>query len=67
LCPRNLPAICPQSDESGSIATRCMSAERYSIDTNILVYSVDRREAEKHLRALDIIERSVDLGSNEGS
>ena len=46
---------------SGSIATRCMSAERYSIDTNILVYSVDRREGEKHLRALDIMERSVDL------
>ena len=44
-----------------------MSAERYSIDTNILVYAVDRREGDKHLRALDIIERSVDLGSNEGS
>jgi predicted nucleic acid-binding protein len=38
-----------------------MSAERYSIDTNILVYSVDRREGEKHLRALDIVDRSVDL------
>ncbi|MDF2974299.1 MAG: putative nucleic-acid-binding protein contains domain [Microvirga sp.] len=38
-----------------------MSAERYSIDTNILVYSVDRREGEKHLRALDVMERSVDL------
>jgi predicted nucleic acid-binding protein len=38
-----------------------MSAERYSIDTNILVYAVDRREGEKHLRALDIMERSVDL------
>ena len=38
-----------------------MSAERYSIDTNILVYAVDHREGEKHLRALDIMERSVDL------
>ena len=38
-----------------------MSAERYSIDTNILVYSVDRREGDKHARALDIMERSVDL------
>ena len=37
-----------------------MSAERYSIDTNILVYAVDRLEGEKHLRALDIMERSVD-------
>jgi predicted nucleic acid-binding protein len=38
-----------------------MSAERYSIDTNILVYAVDRREGAKHARALDIMERSVDL------
>jgi predicted nucleic acid-binding protein len=38
-----------------------MSAERYSIDTNILVYAVDRREGDKHLRALEIMERSVDL------
>ena len=38
-----------------------MSAERYSIDTNILVYAVDRREGDKHLRALDIVDRSVDL------
>ena len=38
-----------------------MSAERYSIDTNILVYSVDRREGDKHQRAVDIVDRSVDL------
>ena len=37
-----------------------MSAERYSIDSDILVYAVDRREGEKHLRALAIVDRSVD-------
>ncbi len=37
-----------------------MSAERYSIDTNILVYAVDRGEGAKHLRALDIVDRSVE-------
>ncbi len=37
-----------------------MSAERYSIDTNILVYAVDRHEGDKHLRALDIVDRSVE-------
>lgn len=37
-----------------------MSAERYSIDTNILVYAVDRREGGKHLCSLDIVDRSVE-------
>jgi predicted nucleic acid-binding protein len=37
-----------------------MSAERYSIDTNLLVYAVDRREGAKHLRALEIVDRSVE-------
>jgi predicted nucleic acid-binding protein len=36
-----------------------MSAERYSIDTNILVYAVDRREGAKHQRALEIMDRSI--------
>jgi predicted nucleic acid-binding protein len=37
-----------------------MSAERYSIDTNLLVYAVDRREGANHLRALEIMDRSVE-------
>ena len=37
-----------------------MSAERYSIDTNLLVYAVDRREGAKHLRALEIVDCSVE-------
>jgi predicted nucleic acid-binding protein len=35
-----------------------MSAERFSIDTNILVYAVDRREGDKHLLALEIVNRA---------
>lgn len=38
-----------------------MNAERFSIDTNILVYAVDRREGDKHLRALDIVDRAAGL------
>ena len=37
-----------------------MSAERYSIDTSILVYAVDRGEGAKHLRALEVVDRSVE-------
>ena len=37
-----------------------MSVERYSIDTNLLVYAIDGREGAKHLRALEIMDRSVE-------
>jgi predicted nucleic acid-binding protein len=49
------------SDESRLIATHFMSAERFSIDTNILVYAVDRREGDKHSRAVDIVDRAAGL------
>jgi predicted nucleic acid-binding protein len=38
-----------------------MSAERFSIDTNLLIYAVDRREGDKHFRALDIVDRAAAL------
>ena len=38
-----------------------MNAERFSIDTNILIYAVDRRDGDKHFRSLDIVDRAVGL------
>ena len=38
-----------------------MNAERFSIDSNILVYAVDHREGDKHLRALEIVDRAAGL------
>ena len=37
-----------------------MSAERYSIDTNILVYAVDRNAGDKHERAAGLLDQLVD-------
>lgn len=37
-----------------------MSAERYTIDTNILVYAVERSEGWKHELAAEIVDRSID-------
>jgi len=37
-----------------------MSAERYSLDTNILIYAVDCEAGERHLLAMDILDRAVD-------
>ncbi len=36
-----------------------MSAERFTLDTNILVYAIDAREGEKRALATSIIERAV--------
>lgn len=36
-----------------------MSAERFTLDTNILVYSVDRRDRRKHEIALDILKAAL--------
>ena len=36
-----------------------MSAERFSLDTNVLVYAADHDAGERHERALEIIERSA--------
>jgi predicted nucleic acid-binding protein len=38
-----------------------MSAERFSIDTNLLVYAVDPKEGDKHSRALEIVDRAAGL------
>ena len=38
-----------------------MNAKRFSIDSNILVYAVDHREGDKHLRALEIVDRAAGL------
>jgi len=37
-----------------------MSAERYTIDTNVLFYAVDRSAGAKHDLAVEIVNRSVD-------
>lgn len=36
-----------------------MSAERFTLDTNVLVYAADRDAGERHERALEIIERAA--------
>jgi len=36
-----------------------MSAERFSLDTNILIYAADRDAGDKHARALEIIARAA--------
>lgn len=38
-----------------------MSVERYTLDTNVLVYAVDPSEGRKHGLAVEIVDRSVDL------
>jgi predicted nucleic acid-binding protein len=40
---------------------RCMSAEPFSLDTNILVYAYDTGAAEKHTLAKEILIRSARL------
>jgi len=37
-----------------------MSAEYYTLDTNILIYAVDRSAGDKHRLAADIVDRSVE-------
>lgn len=36
-----------------------MTTERFSLDTNILVYAADRAAGERHERALEILDRAV--------
>jgi predicted nucleic acid-binding protein len=38
-----------------------MSADRVTLDSNILVYSLDRDAGERHRVALDLVERAADL------
>lgn len=38
-----------------------MSAERFTLDTNILVYSIDQADPVRHVQAMEIIERAVCL------
>lgn len=42
-----------------SIAIRCMNGERFSLDTNVLVYAVDKFAGEKHEVCRDLIERAA--------
>jgi predicted nucleic acid-binding protein len=37
-----------------------MSADRYTLDTNVLVYAVERSEGWKHELAVEIVNRSID-------
>ena len=37
-----------------------MSGRRFTLDTNLLVYAVDRDAGERHHRAIDIVDRAVD-------
>jgi predicted nucleic acid-binding protein len=41
------------------IATRCMSAKRFTLDTNILVYSVDQTAGLRHEIAKLILRRAT--------
>lgn len=43
--------------QAASTATRCMSGEQFTLDTNILVYSVDRKAGARHEVAKDIVRR----------
>jgi prevent-host-death family protein len=45
----------------GSAATSYMSAEPYTLDTNILIYAVDPSEGRKHAIGAQIVDRSVEL------
>ncbi len=38
-----------------------MSAERFTIDTNILIYAIDRGEGAKHSRALELVDCAAAL------
>ncbi len=38
---------------------RCMSANRYSLDTNILIYSVDHDAGERHHQAIALVDEMV--------
>jgi len=37
-----------------------MSGNRFTLDTNLLVYAVDRDAGERHHEAIDIVDRAVD-------
>jgi predicted nucleic acid-binding protein len=41
------------------IATHCMSGERFTLDTNILVYSVDQSAGARHQLAKLIVRRAI--------
>ena len=41
-----------------STATRCMNDERFTLDTNILIYALDRQSGDRHFLAGVIIERA---------
>ncbi len=34
-----------------------MSGEKFTLDTNILVYSIDRQSGDRHAHAMDLVER----------
>lgn len=42
-----------------STAMHCMSASRFTLDTNVLVYALDRRAEDRHRLAATIIDRAV--------
>jgi len=44
-----------------SIATRCMSGDAFTLDTNILVYALDVRAGDRHRLAINIIDQAVQL------
>ncbi len=37
-----------------------MSAERITLDSNILIYAIDADAGERHTRAIDVVDRSVE-------
>jgi len=37
-----------------------MSAERFTLDTNLLVYAIDRDAGERHQQAIAIVDRAVE-------
>jgi len=45
---------------SAWIVSGFMSAERFTLDTNILIYAVDRDAGYRHTRAKEIVDQAVD-------
>lgn len=41
--------------------TNCMNGERFTLDTNLLVYAIDRDAGERHGRAMEIVDRAVEV------
>lgn len=53
-----------RSARASSTAICCMCVERFSLDTNILVYALDAKAGNKHTLAAEIVDRAVERDSH---